>query len=193
METGLSKFQGIIKSLPPLGSSALIQLMRSHGKYTRLLEIKRGFPWHPVKKKKSSCHSYITRASASGNLYFSRSELELYERSSTRFWTKRWNEIPCQIRHLTKNKIKKTLCKLLFEILDTPSSIRKLKSAKNYEKLILRCLPVLTLRVRYLFTSFFSVNLDICELKSIDYNLLHVVLFLNHITFIYLQNAYFPL
>ena len=192
METGLNKSQGIIKSSPPLGSSALIQLMRSHGKYTRLLEIKRGFPWHPAKKT-SSCHSCITRASASGNLYVSRSELELYERSSTRFGTNRWNEILCQIRHLTENKIKKTLCKLLFDILDTPSSIKKLKSAKNYEKLMFGCLLLLTLTVRYLFTFFFSVNLNICELKSIDYNLLHVVLFLNHITFIYLQNAYFPL
>ena len=36
METGFSKSRGIIKSLPSLDCSSLIQLIRSQGKYTRL-------------------------------------------------------------------------------------------------------------------------------------------------------------
>ena len=60
------------------------------------------------------------------------SVLELYKRSFSRFGAKLWNEIPCHIRHLTKNKSKKTLRKLLFDILnskddyiDTPTLIKK--------------------------------------------------------------------
>ena len=52
-----------------------------------------------------------------------------------------WNEIPCNIRQLPKNKFKKTLCKLFFDILnsesdsiDTPTLIKKVKLAKNVEK-----------------------------------------------------------
>ena len=59
----------------------------------------------------------------------------------SRFGVKLWNEIPCNIRHLPKNKFKKTLRKLLFDILnseddyiDTPTLIKKVKLAKNVEK-----------------------------------------------------------
>ena len=59
----------------------------------------------------------------------------------SRFGAKLWNEIPCNIRHLPKNKFKKTLRKLLFDILnseddyiDTPTLIKKVKLAKNVEK-----------------------------------------------------------
>ena len=43
---------GIIKALPSLHSSSLTQLMRSQGKYTRLLEIlTEGMPWHHLKNR----------------------------------------------------------------------------------------------------------------------------------------------
>ena len=89
----------------------------------------------------SSCHYYNTRASASGNFYVNSSDLELYKLSFSRFGAKLWNEISCDIRHLPKNKFKKTLRKLLFDILnseddyiDTPTLIKKVKLAKNVEK-----------------------------------------------------------
>ena len=71
-------------------------------------------------QKTSSCHSYNTRASASRNFYVNNSNLELYKLSFSRFGAKLWNEIPCHIRHLPKNKFKKkTLRKLLFDILNS--------------------------------------------------------------------------
>ena len=92
-------------------------------------------------QKTSSCHYYNTRASASGNFYVNSSDLELYKLSFSRFGAKLWNEISCHIRHLPKNKFKKTLRKLLFDILnseddyiDTPTLIKKVKLAKNVEK-----------------------------------------------------------
>ena len=92
-------------------------------------------------QKTSSCHYYNTRASASGNFYVNSSDLELYKLSFSRFGAKLWNEIPRSIRHLPKNKFKKTLRKLLFDILnseddyiDTPTLIKKVKLAKNVEK-----------------------------------------------------------
>ena len=88
-------------------------------------------------QKTSSCHYYNTRASASGNFYVNSSDLELYKLSFSRFGAKLWNEIPCNIRHLLKIKFKKTLRKLLFDILnreddyiDTPTLIKKEKLAK---------------------------------------------------------------
>ena len=88
-------------------------------------------------QKTSSCHSYNTRASASRNFYVNNSDLELYKLSFSRFGAKLWNEIPCHIRHLPKNKLKKkkkTLRKLLFDILnseddyiDAPTLIKKVK------------------------------------------------------------------
>ena len=89
----------------------------------------------------SSCHYYNTRASASGNFYVNSSDLELCKLSFSRFGAKLWDEIPCNIRQLPKNKFKKTLRKLLFDILnseddytDTPTLIEKLNLAKNVEK-----------------------------------------------------------
>ena len=80
-------------------------------------------------QKTSSCHYYNTRSSSSGNL-------ELYKLSFSRFGAKLWNEIPCNIRHLLKNKFKKTLRKLLFDILnreddyiDTPT-LKKMSKNK---------------------------------------------------------------
>ena len=67
----------------------------------------------------SSCHYYNTRASASGNFYVNSSDLELYKLSFSRFGAKLWNEISCHIRHLPKNKFKKTLRKLLFDLLNS--------------------------------------------------------------------------
>ena len=58
-------------------------------------------------QKTSSCVYYNTRASASGNFYVNSSDLELHKLSFSRFGTKLWNEIPCNIRHLPKNKFKK--------------------------------------------------------------------------------------
>ena len=91
-------------------------------------------------QKTSNCHSYNTRASASGNFYVNSSDLELYKLSFSRFGAKLWDEIPCNIRQLPKNKFKKTLRKLLFDILnsddyiDTPTLIKKVKLARNVEK-----------------------------------------------------------
>ena len=71
--------------------------------------------------KNSSCHSYNTRASASGNFYVNRADLEVYKLSFSRFGAKLWNEIPTHFQHLPKNKLnkKKTLRKLLFHILNS--------------------------------------------------------------------------
>ena len=59
----------------------------------------------------------------------------------SRFGAKLWNEIPCDIQHLPKNKFKKTLRKLLFDILhsgddyiETPTLIEKVQLAKHAEK-----------------------------------------------------------
>ena len=70
-------------------------------------------------KKTSSCHSYTTTASASVNICVNSSDLELYKLYFSRFAAKLWNEIPCHIRHLSANKFKQTLCKLLFDILNS--------------------------------------------------------------------------
>ena len=92
-------------------------------------------------QKTSSCHYYNTRASASGNFYVNSSDLELCKLSFSRFGAKLWDEIPRNIGHLPKNKFKKTLRKLLFDILnsegdyiDTPTLIKKVKLAKYVEK-----------------------------------------------------------
>ena len=92
-------------------------------------------------QKISSCHYYNTRASASGNFYVNSSDLELYKLSFSRFGAKLWNEIPCNIRQLPKNKFKKTPCKVLFDILnseddyiDTPTLGKKVKLTKNVEE-----------------------------------------------------------
>ena len=78
----------------------------------------------------SSCHYYNKRASASRNFYFNSSDLELYKLSFSRVGAKLWNEIPCNIRQLPKNKFKKTLRKLLFlnsedDYINTPTLIKK--------------------------------------------------------------------
>ena len=59
----------------------------------------------------------------------------------SRLGAKLWNEIPCDIQHLPKNKFKKTLRKLLFDILnsgddyiDTPTLTEKVQLAKHVEK-----------------------------------------------------------
>ena len=70
-------------------------------------------------KKTSSCHSYTTAASASVNICVNSSDLELYKLYFARFAAKLWNEIPCHIRHLSENKFKQTLRKLLFDILNS--------------------------------------------------------------------------
>ena len=92
-------------------------------------------------QKTSSCHYYNTRASASGNFYVNSSDLELYKLSFSCFGATLWNEIPCNIRQFPKNKFKKTLRKLLFDILnseddyiETPTLIKKVNLAKNVEK-----------------------------------------------------------
>ena len=92
-------------------------------------------------QKTSSYHYYNTRASASGNFYVNSSDLELCKLSFSRFGAKLWDEIPCNFRQLPKNKVKKTLRKLLFDILnsednhtDTPTLIKKVKLARNVEK-----------------------------------------------------------
>ena len=106
---------------------------------------------------------YNTRASASGNFYVKSSDLELYKLSFSRFGTKLWNEIPCNIRHLAKNKFKKkkakSLRKLFFDILNleddyiyTPTLIKEVKLAKKCRK-INSCLLVATFTT-YLFNCF---------------------------------------
>ena len=74
-------------------------------------------------------------------VYVNSSDLELYKLSFSRFGAKLWNEIPCNIRQLPKNKFKKTLRKLLLDIqnseddyIDMPTLIKKVKLAKNVEK-----------------------------------------------------------
>ena len=66
------------------------------------------------------------------------------QNSFFRFGAKVWNEMPCNIWHLPKNKFKKTLHKLLFDILNseddyigTPTLIKKVKLAKNVENTFL--------------------------------------------------------
>ena len=75
------------------------------------------------KKKNSGCHSYNTRASASGNFYINSADLEVYKMYFSRFGAKLWNEISTHFQHLPKNnfskKKKKTLRKLLFHILNS--------------------------------------------------------------------------
>ena len=92
-------------------------------------------------QKISNCHYYKTRASASGNLYVNSSKLELYKQSFSRFGAKLWNEIPCNIRQLPKNKFKATVRNLLFDILhsendyiDIPTLLQKVKLPINTEK-----------------------------------------------------------
>ena len=93
-------------------------------------------------QKTNSCHYYNTRASASGNFFVNSSDRELYKLSFSRFGAKLWNEIPCHIRHLPKNKFKKHFANyfLIFWIqkmtiyIDTPTIIKKVKLAKNVEK-----------------------------------------------------------
>ena len=114
-------------------------------------------------QKTSSCHSYKTRTWASGNSYVNSSDLESYKMSFSRFGAiKLWNEIPCHIRHLPKNKFKKTLFKLGFDILsseddyiDIPTSIKKVNLAlkKNKNKCLL--ISFYFYNLRYLFNSFF--------------------------------------
>ena len=41
-------------------------------------------------------------------VYFDSSDLELYKLSFSRFGAKLWNEIPCHIQHIPKNKFRKT-------------------------------------------------------------------------------------
>ena len=89
-------------------------------------------------QKTSSCHFYNTRASAPGNFYVNSSDVELYKLSFSRSEANLWNEIPCHIRHLPKNKFKKTLRKTLFDILNsednyinTPALIKKVKMSKT--------------------------------------------------------------
>ena len=84
---------------------------------------------------------YNTRASASGNFYVNSSDLELYKLSFSRFGTKLWNEIPCNIRHLAKNKFKKKKNHSANYFLNseddyivTPILIKEVKLAKNVEK-----------------------------------------------------------
>ena len=74
-------------------------------------------------QKTSSCHSYNTRASASGNLYVNSSDIELYQLSFSCFGAKQWNEIAYHIRQILR--------KLIFDILnseddyiDTPNFIK---------------------------------------------------------------------
>ena len=113
-------------------TSATVRLIES----VRLIQVSLYF------KESSSCHSYNTRASASGNFFcVNTSDLELYKVSFSRFGAKLWNEIPCHIQHIPKNKFKRRLRKLLFDILnseddyiDTPTLIEKVKLAKNIEK-----------------------------------------------------------
>ena len=73
-------------------------------------------------QKISSCHSYNTKASASGNCYVNSSEIDLHQLYFSCFGAKLWNEIACHIRQ--------TLRKLIFDILnseddyiDTPTFI----------------------------------------------------------------------
>ena len=83
---------------------------------------------------------YNTRASASGNFYVNSSDLELYKLSFSRFGTKLWNEIPCNIRHLAKNKFKKKNHSANYflnsedDYIVTPILIKEVKLAKNVEK-----------------------------------------------------------
>ena len=95
----------------------------------------------------------MPRALASGSFNVNSSDLELYKLSFSRFGAKLWNEIPWYIWHLPKNKFKKTLCKLLFDILnseddniDTPTLIKKVQLAKYVEN-------------KFLLISFYFYNL----------------------------------
>ena len=68
-------------------------------------------------KETSSVHSYNTRSSTSGNLYVQNSRLEMQRRSFSRLGVRLWNEIPCHMRVLPKNKFKKVLRTSLLNIL----------------------------------------------------------------------------
>ena len=96
------------------------------------------------KSPSSLAPSPVPLMTALGLLHDHGYDLELYKLSFSRFGAKLWNEIPCHIRHLPKNKFKKTLRKLLSDILnsgddyiDTPTLIKKVQSAKHVEKYIL--------------------------------------------------------
>ena len=88
-----------------------------------------------------------------------------------------WNEITCHIWHLSKNKCKKTLRKLLFDILnseydyiDTPTLIKRVKLAKNVEK-------------KFLHTSFFFLQIISLILSSLSCYLvfIHITIFISSI------------
>ena len=68
-------------------------------------------------EKTSTIHSYHTRSSTSGNFHVKSSKLEKHKNSLPRFGVKLWNEIPCDIRDLPKNKFMKVLHRLLSDIL----------------------------------------------------------------------------
>ena len=90
-----------------------------------------------LKKKTSSCHSYNTRASASGYFYVNSSDLELYKLSFSRFGAKLWNEMACHIRYLPKKGNYSDIIDILNsddDYTDTPTLIKRVKLAKNVEK-----------------------------------------------------------
>ena len=98
-------------------------------------------------------------------------------RSFSHFGAKLWNEIPCHIRHLTKNKSKKTLRKLLFDILDseddyidTPNLIKKFNQPNISKNKFLLISFYFTI---YLFNSVFLQSV-VCYLV-----LIHITIFVS--------------
>ena len=88
-------------------------------------------------KQTSSCHSYNTRASASGYFYVNSSDLELYRLSFSGFGAKLWNEIACHIRYLPKKGNYSDFIDILNsedDYTDTPTLIKRVKLTKNVEK-----------------------------------------------------------
>jgi len=87
--------------------------------------------------KKSSCHSYNTRASASGYFYVNSSDLELYNLSFSRFGAKLLNEISSNIRYLPKKEHYSDIIDILNsedDYTNTTTLIKRVKLAKNVEK-----------------------------------------------------------
>ena len=70
----------------------------------------------------SSVHYYNTRSSTSRNYYIKKSRLQLRKHAFSSVGAKLWNEIPNQIRHLTKKAFKRKLKQTLFEILKEEDS-----------------------------------------------------------------------
>ena len=70
----------------------------------------------------SSIHTYATRSSTSQHFYVKNSRLNILKKAFSRVGVKTWNEIPHDLKTLSKKPFKKEIKKALLEILKTEDS-----------------------------------------------------------------------